>query len=300
MGEWGLRVGMVLCRWFYGDRAGIGALGGVLVAVGARLVGLGRLTEGTISALFLDVLYLITFTRATANLIGSGANRPVVNIGMLMGKAAGNAVASFSNGFSVPSIPDGTALIISCVKCLAGRIGAKGSLIVMLRRSGGALSRIIIVNCNAMGEHSLANSITSIAKRGLTTGPITGITRTLRKRLPNMDIASRSNHPNTNVSVHVHNNNSVARSGSPLFVMSNIRIDNVSSVPTSGVRDVSILGSTTSATVCNTHNTGNMVLIAAGKNGSNQISIGCGVCCRVGRGPGLLRAVSPCSCMCGA
>lgn len=48
--------------------------------------------------------------------------------------------------------------------------------------------------------------------------------------------------------------------------MSNIRHD-VGSVSPGRVRDVSVLGSTSTATIFNMQNTGNIILVAAGENG---------------------------------
>lgn len=218
---------------------------------------------------------------ATANGIGSTAKSPVVNTSVMRGKgASGNAVAGLGNSFSL-GIPTGTALVISCVNVGARRVtvGKGGGVSMALSSSAGTLSRIIIVNCNATGQGSVANSITAIDSRMLDTIPMTSTARTLRNGVTNMRVAAARNSPSTRVGVHMHNNNSVANSGAPLFVMSNFPMRSVDSVPTSSVRSVAMLGSTSSATVCNSHNTGNMVLMAAGDKGRKGLDMSCGACC---------------------
>lgn len=41
------------------------------------------------------------------------------------------------------------------------------------------------------------------------------------------------------------------------------------------IRSISMLGSTTSTTVCNSQTTGNIVLVAAGGNGRKGLAFGC-------------------------
>lgn len=210
---------------------------------------------------------------AVGNIIMSRRNRPVVNTDIMRGNGTGgNAIASLSNGCVLRLGGDGTPIMISCVKC--GDMAVIGNNGIALRTSGGLLSRLIIMNCNARGGTALANSMSSVNDSRLDGVTTAGVAGTLTNGATNMVTGAHANRPNTSsTGVLVHNGNAV-NSASPLVMMSNITSHSFNHLGPSSVRDVSMLGST-STTVCNTHTTGNIVLIAAGHNGTNGIRIGC-------------------------
>lgn len=181
----------------------------------------------------LEVLYVyvvrlflstITFTRARiAKRMTSMEKRSVVNTGMAMGKASGKAVASVSNGFAVGMSSGGKALTISFVNCGAGRIGVnRGThLRVILRRSARALSRIMIMNCNARAGGDLAKTVDSIGSSTLAHSISAAATKTLSNGVTNMSAHTISTHPNEKVGLRVHGVND------PLFMVSNVPCKNV-------------------------------------------------------------------------
>lgn len=127
-----------------------------------------------------------------------------------------------------------------------------------------------MINCNARGGIAMANSITDMSNRRLGTSPAAGLAGNVMNHVPNIvNFRATSRPNNNNAAVHVHNAGSL-NDGSPLIMVSNIpsHSNNVGQLGPARVRSVSMLGST-STTVCNTHTTGNMVLVAAGHKGRN-------------------------------
>lgn len=227
--------------------------------------------------------------------------KKIVNTGMIRGKgSAGNAVASLSNGFAL-AIPRKTALIISFVKCGARRMTTTPSMVVALRSSTRLLNRIIMVNCNATGGGSLAKSIATVDTSGVMGNTIASTASVLINGTTNMDIVASNNTPKTNTAVHIHNNSSVSTSGGPLVIVSNIpmssnNVGNVSGPLTAirpgSVRAFAVLGSTSTATVCNSHTSGNIVVVGAGGKGSKHMRINCDNAFSVGAEPGGMSMVS--------
>lgn len=223
-----------------------------------------------------------------AKAVVSRANRPVVKMSILIRKAAAKAIASLSKGFML-RIPTGTALIVSCVKCGARGVGMndRRTFTVGVRDSGRILSRMIMIKCNIMGGHSLAKSISSMGTKSVRGATSDGTVRTVRTGIPNLSVRRDDNRTNSNVGVGLHNGHSVGTSGSPLVLISNIRCNSAVSVGPSSVRSVRILGSTSSATVCNAGKTGNMVVVSAGENGTKGAGMGLGTCISIGRPAGV-------------
>lgn len=238
----------------------------------------GRLEKIGDELLLFSILLLVpivVFTRdvAMGNAMLSSTNRTIVKTSIIRGKGpSGKAVASFSKGFAL-TISGKGEVIVSFMNCRARRIStiAKGRLAVALRSSSRTLRRMMILNCDDETHGSLANSMNSISNIGVTTMPIASTTITLRKGVTNIRMAAISNTPKTSVGVHIHKNASIARDGSPLCVISNFRISGVGSVPPASVTSVSMLGSTSVATVCKTGNNGNMIIIAAGSTGTKGV-----------------------------
>lgn len=227
-------------------------------------------------------------------IIGSTDNRTVVKTGMLMGNATANIVASVGKDFRL-RIPNGTMLRVACVKCMRRSItmGGQSRLTILLGRSAGALSRIIIMNCNAVGGGSLANTMTSIGVSSAPLDAVSAIDRTLTKGTTNLRMGAVDTRPNNNAAFQVHKTTSAKTNGSPLVVISKFPMDGtngidincgdsgnaasgvLTSVGPGSVRSVRMLGSTDSATVCNTHTNDNIVVVAAGQKGRNGPGIAC-------------------------
>lgn len=240
-------------------------------------------------------------TGGMANVIGSTGNRPMVNTGMVIGNRSVNAVASVSKQF-ILSTPGSTILRVACVNFASRSIGVKGGgrVIIALARSARALSRIIMINCNARGGIGLANTMKGISVGSVKSQPVAGTNGTLRNAISKMCTLRGSNRPKTsNTIVGVHNINALG-GDSPLILVSNFPKD-VSSISTSSVDSVSMLGSTTSTSVCNGHTTGNMILMAAGGKTLKGIGLSCGNCFNVRRTASLPDILGSCSCtaLCG-
>lgn len=215
-----------------------------------------------------------------SKIIGSTANRPVVNTGIIRGKInAGKIVAGLSKRFAL-RIPRGTSLVVDCVNCLRRSISAgKGSTFgVVVGRSAGALSRIIMMKCKIRGGMGLAKTITTISSGSLRGHPMAGISGTVRKLLPKMAIVSKAKRPKgSGAAVQMHNIKALGGSG-PVCIMSNLPMSDVGRISPDSVRGVSMLGSTSSTTVCNSHTTGKMVLVAAGGKKSGTPALHCSNC----------------------
>lgn len=237
---------------------------------------------GLLLALLMLLVSAGTFTRqlATANGMASTTNLRIVNTSMLRGNATGNIIAGLSKRFSL-DMKRGTALMVSFVNCGAVRMGTAAGVGVALRRSGRLLSRIMIVNCKDIGHGSMAATMSAISAGSLSRHPVMSTTRTLRNGTTNISIVRPDNRPNKNVDVHMHNAASFGNDGSPLCMISNIPISGVGFLSPGSVRDLSVLGSTSSTTVCNSHTTGNIMLVAAGTKTRNGTGITLGMRCNV-------------------
>lgn len=266
-----------------------------------RAPGGDRICVGEFSSLLYDLLfYVVACTRRVAMANGIATkNRRVPNIAMTMGKRAHNAVASVSNDCRV-RIGNGRDLVFSFMNCraMAVPMGEHGIVGMRLGRTTRVMSRMIVaIPCNATGGSAFAKStdcVTTNAVRGTRIDDMSG---TLRKAMTNLRSFSSDNRPKSSTAVLVHKINSMGTSAGPLCIISNIPCSNtLSSVTSSSVTSVAMLGSTTSTTLCNSHTTGNMVVVAAGRKGGSdtpaiRLSTGCNFsdhtqtsCSRLGAG----------------
>lgn len=273
----------------------------VLAVVGCWF-GFGSVGGGLFGIFLIYIFYITTvpsvFTRRVgmANGIASDAGRKVPNIGMRIGNATAKAVASFSNGCSVSIPSSGSALIFSFVNCIARRIPINkgGMLGIRLGSSARALSRMIMITCNATEGDSLANTATDLHPSTGSTSGATSFGGLLRNGITKLGMASSVTTPKTTDSIAVHNTGSLHKSGRPLCIVSGIprssakrftrsTVNNNSfrvtrspldTLGPTSVRSVAMLGSTSTATVCNSHNTGNIVVVAAGGKGTNGTGMG--------------------------
>lgn len=205
--------------------------------------------------------------------------RPLPNISMRLGKTSSNAVASVSKGCSVRT-PIGNALIFHFMKVGAIRrpIGGQGIVGIALSSRDGRLRRMVMMTCTATGGCDFAKTTSAVGTNRVRGLRASDMSHMLRNAMSNMRTDTTDNRPKASTRVHVHNVNSVGTSDTPLCIISNIPFSNdIGSVGPSSVSSVAILGSTTSTTLCNSHNTGNIVVVAAGrKRRSSGTAMGIG------------------------
>lgn len=224
----------------------------------------------------------------------------MVNTGIGRGNATGNTVASVGNIFrlGIDGLR-GTILRVSFVKCRPRRIplGKHGRLGVVLGRATGRLRRIAIITCNARGGRALAKTVSTMDGSTLIHSPGTDMTGALTNRVAKLSSMRADNRPKRrSPGIFVHNMKSLARdTSSPLVLISNIR-HSFCRVSPGRVRDIAMLGSTSTATMFNIQNTGNMVLMAAHHNGRNGTGVSIGSSINVRVPAHVLRVTSDCAC----
>lgn len=210
--------------------------------------------------------------------IASADGRALPNMSVAVGNARAKAMDSTGNGCDVETREKGI-LRFAFINVMGRSIAMKGRGIVGVRvtTSTVGLSRMITVKCNVTGGDSLANTITSVGSRGLAGSGMKAIAATLRKLTTNIRIAANSMGPNKSTSIIVHKMNSLQTNDRPLCVISNVPMrKNLRSLSSNSVRSVRVLGSTSSTSVCNSENSGNMMLIAAGGNADKGTGVSLG------------------------
>lgn len=234
-----------------------------------------------------------------SNGIRSTGKVPLVKTSMVVGKAGANVVASVRNGFTL-STGRNSVVMVDCVNVGSTRIGIPtGKRVeIVLGRSSRLVSRIMIANCNSFGGTACAKSTSILGASGLRSLPIISMTRVVRTGVPKLDSMTDSSRPNSGTAIQIHKVTSVGTSARPLCMLSNIpmtseSVDNldtgtdtkklnlVRALGPTSVRDVAMLGSTTSTSLCKTGKSGNMVLVAAGGKGRNGVEIDVRTACNV-------------------
>lgn len=187
-----------------------------------------------------------------------------------------NTIASVSNGCSVAVRNMNKMLRFSCVNVGGRRVTvvSRGDVGIALRPSARMLSRIIIIKCNDRGGRDIIKTVSALSVGGLGI-PKTSVSGILTNRLSNIITVAHSKRPNggDTTSFCVHNMSSFGKASAPLILMSNVR-HSLSLMSASSVTSFSVLGSTSTSTICNMQNTGKMVLVAAGGKRRNGPTVG--------------------------
>lgn len=228
-----------------------------------------------------------------SKVIGSSGKSPLVKIGVSFGNDPAKAIANLSKQFSVLTTGKGVVRF-SCMNCAARcvAINSTSSLAIMLRRSTGTLSRMIIATLNV--GHTRGTLDCDIRRMGSSTvGSIgsTGFIGKLAKGITNMSVGQDSSNVNKTAHIIVHKTGSVMKGGGILCIISNVPVNgpsgnrvggscdapkknrNVSSFGPRSVRDLSVLANPTTTTLCNSSTTGNIVLVGAGGKRRNGLGV---------------------------
>lgn len=220
-------------------------------------------------------------------------------IGVLVGKASLKAVDSNGNCFAVGT-GEKSVLVFGCLKfgsCRCIISHTVDGLAISLGSSSRRLSRVIMANVSRRGEIGSISTMSSLSiAGGLSAGPVASLSRSLRNKVAKLGIARDSNLPKTSTTTVGVHNVSALNADSPLILMSNVPVS-VGRLSPGAVRDIAILGSTTTSTVCNTHTTGNIVIIGAGHKAPNGVDVSCGNCTNFRRTACLPRFIGTTSCV---
>lgn len=141
---------------------------------------------------------------------------------------------------------------------------------------------------------STAGSLRRVEPRGVGGKPLGGTLSMLDNRSTNIGIAAgKASELTVLGDVHIHNAASVVNNGSPLMVVSKIAssVTALSAVCPTSVRDFAVLGGTARATVCNSHNTSNMVRVGAGGKAKQNFRVSCSNGCKFRSVCGRLRVL---------
>lgn len=273
--------------------------GGRLLALLVSVVGRGRGYKEVLQLLVLFYLcnvYLpplrtgrsVTSPRrangacAVGKIMLSFGGRPVVNTDIFVPKADVKMTASLSKGCML-GMPTGAGGVrFSCVKCRGGIIpfgpGSLGifHIIAVGRSDNVTLRSIAVMTFTGRGGRSMLNSISAVGPTRLGAAD-DGLAAKFTKGLTKMITCREDKRPNrSGTRFFVHNIAAFKAKGtSPLVLVSGVRLasSSLTELGASSVTDFSVLGSTATATLCNTHNTGNIVLMAAGRNARNGVGL---------------------------
>lgn len=274
----------------------------------------GRVFRGlSFQGMFGFVLTLLLFSYDMSNctrmlsgeimgkMIGSRLNRPLPTMAMMMGNAAGKMAASLSNRCALSGIPTKSALMFSFLKVRARRvmIEGRGHVSIRVGRSTIDVSRMMIMTFNARGGRDVIDSVRAMGPTTLGM-PSDGLAATLTKHVSNLVTCRHDNRPKrSGTSFFVHNIAAFNCGGSPLVLVSNVRAASarLTHLRPSSVTTFSVLGSTATATLCNTHNTGNIVRMRAGRNGRKPTGIDLHMRGSFSSGASGVRLTSPVACV---
>lgn len=156
--------------------------------------------------------------RGIANMMGSVTKSPVVKTSVVRGKSSsGKAVAGIGNSFSL--VMANGRLRIDCVKCVPRAVGLgpkMDSCGMVVGRSAGALSRMIMIKCDARGGRDLANTLRAIGDSGLGSVAAPSMRGVLGKGIPKMCMTPKSKRPKSKKTIIVHKRTALDKAATPL------------------------------------------------------------------------------------
>lgn len=286
-----------------GGRAMSGILSGMLTGAGGScLVSSGRVFVAGGSGVTSPNVPTITRRGvAIGKIMASVGNRGLPNTAIMMRNAPEKTVASVSNACAV-SMGGGRGLAFSCLKVTDRAVTIKSGGVVgmALGRGRSVLRRMAVITFKGRGGRDMVSSVRAM-RIGSLEIPSDGLAATLSKHVTKIVSCRADNRPKrSGTRFFVHNMASFNTKGmSPLVLVSGIRMSSgsLSQLRPSSVRDFSVLGSTATATLCNTHNTGNMVLIAAGRKGRKGVGISFHMRGSFSSPAGGVRVTSPVACV---
>ena len=193
---------------------------------------------------------------------------------VLVGSKGGIQVSSDGN-FTINVANDGKphSLVVSFVGYTTQTIDVTNTtlLTVKLKRTeaDNAADEVVVIGYGTARRRDLTGSVSSIGAKDLRDNPTTSAAQSLAGKLAGVQILTSEGAPGADVDVYIRGRNSITQSGSPLYIVDGVQLDNALSVLSpQDIQSIDVLKDAASTAIYGARGS-NGVMIITTKGGKN-------------------------------
>lgn len=193
---------------------------------------------------------------------------------IVSGAKGGLQVGSDGNfTVNVPNDGKSHSLVVSFVGYAAQTIDVTNTTLVTvkLKRSeaDNAADEVVVIGYGTARRRDLTGSVSSVGARDLRDNPTTSAAQALAGKLAGVQVLTSEGAPGADVDIYIRGRNSITQSGSPLYIVDGVQLDNALSVLSpQDIQSIDVLKDAASTAIYGARGS-NGVMIITTKGGKN-------------------------------
>ncbi len=183
-----------------------------------------------------------------------------------------------TGNFSI-SVPGNNAVLVFTsvgYKRKEVSVGGNTTLTVTLAEDASTLSDVVIVGYQTVKRSELTASVSSIGAKDLKDIPVNSAAGALVGKLAGVQVITSEGAPGADVDIYVRGRNSITQSGSPLYIVDGIQIDNALTVLSpQDIQSIDVLKDAAATAIYGARGSNGVILITTkgGKNTGGKTTV---------------------------
>ncbi len=155
-------------------------------------------------------------------------------------------------------------------------LGSQTNIDVTLNVARSNLNDVVVIGYQTVRRKDLTGSVSSVTSKDLKDVPINSAAEALSGRLAGVQVRSSEGAPGADVDIYVRGRNSITQSGSPLYVVDGVQVENALSVLSpQDIESVDVLKDAASTAIYGARGSNGVILITTkgGKNTGGKTTV---------------------------
>ena len=208
-------------------------------------------------------------------------NNPLSGANVLVSGSKSGVQSNAAGAFTITAKSNSKGsvdLVISFVnyKSTIVTVDGKTPVVIKLEKDAAALEDVVVVGYSTVKRRDLTGAVSSISAKELKDIPVNSAAAALSGRLAGVQVVTSEGAPGADVDIFIRGRNSITQSGSPLYVVDGIQIDNALSVLSpQDIQSIDVLKDAASTAIYGARGSNGVVLITTkgGKNTGGKTTV---------------------------
>jgi len=232
--------------------------------------------------LFITILLIVPFSLLAQNKTIKGkvvdeSGNPVSGVNVIPTGSGKGTQTDKDGNFSI-SIAGNADLIFSSVGYGVVTVspGTNTTLAVTMKKEAITQEDLVVVGYSTVKRKDLTAAVSSVTAKDLKDNPLNSAAAALTGRLAGVQVTSSEGAPGADVDIYVRGRNSITQSGSPLYIVDGIQIDNALSVISpQDIQSIDVLKDAASTAIYGARGSNGVFLITTkgGKNTGGKTTV---------------------------
>ncbi|MDQ6812898.1 MAG: SusC/RagA family TonB-linked outer membrane protein, partial [Bacteroidota bacterium] len=231
-----------------------------------------------LSPLFFFSVYAQTVT-IKGQVLDDSSNVPLSGVSVLIADTKRGFSTDQNGNFTVSIEGRNSAkLVFTYVGYTSQSVTAQSGspVVVHLRKQQSNLDEVVVVGYQSIRRRDLTGSVSSIGAKELKDVPVNSAAEAIAGRLAGVQVAVSEGAPGADVDIYVRGRNSITQSGSPLYVVDGVQVENALSVLSpQDIESIDVLKDAASTAIYGARGSNGVIIITTkgGKNTGGKTTV---------------------------